>query len=347
MATRMSSTDAFDGNLSRVDTLQKLLASHGAPGSSGGGELVTCPEYVPALHPHLIPLMKSETSGNYICALNRVYDDVSAAGGIPPMPIVESAENMPGMRLLALNSEHLMRRIACEADDSGTKEGKDIVAMYNNGLGSGLVDEAFDSVYEHGSVEKLGYGLDKYILLRVGPFPDLYETMSCEHMGRNSEESALIAAETANGKFTGFGSSFASYARLLNSLPNRNEEARDAARVCLRLPLYTMGMTVEEFAEISRLAELAGGGASVAEALKEVESMYEKIRKSEAEADKTQSGKTDEQRALDEANYILDSTALNGARWEGIRGDLCGIYERAGKETMATFVNPPVDSSFQ
>merc|ERR1712106_598122 len=123
-----------------------------------------------------------------------------------------------------------------------------------------------------------GYGLDKYILLRVGPFPDLYETMSREHVGRNSEESALIAAETANGKFTGFGSAFASYARLLSSLPNRMEETRDAARVCIRLPLFTMGMTLEEFADVSKLAKLADKNASTDEAIVQLQLMYEKIK---------------------------------------------------------------------
>jgi hypothetical protein len=49
-----------------------------------------------------------------------------------------------------------MRRIACEADDSGT--GEEIVAIYNKGLGQGkLPDAGLDEPYEPGSVAKLGY----------------------------------------------------------------------------------------------------------------------------------------------------------------------------------------------
>jgi hypothetical protein len=48
-----------------------------------------------------------------------------------------------------------MRRIACEADDSGT--GEEIVAIYNEGLGQGkLPDAGLDEPYEPGSVAKLG-----------------------------------------------------------------------------------------------------------------------------------------------------------------------------------------------
>ena len=52
-----------------------------------------------------------------------------------------------------------------------------------------------DTPYEMGSVEQLGYGLDKYVLLRVGPFPDLYETMSNQHLSKGDNKSSLIAAE--------------------------------------------------------------------------------------------------------------------------------------------------------
>jgi hypothetical protein len=48
-----------------------------------------------------------------------------------------------------------MRRIACESDFAGS--GKEIVAVYNDGLGRGLVnDEKMDVAYEPGSAEALG-----------------------------------------------------------------------------------------------------------------------------------------------------------------------------------------------
>jgi hypothetical protein len=53
-------------------------------------------------------------------------------------------------------------------------------------------------------LQRYSYGVDKYILLRVGPFPDLYERMAAQHAARGDEQSALIAAEANNAKFNGF-----------------------------------------------------------------------------------------------------------------------------------------------
>lgn len=127
------------------------------------------------LHPHLYPLAQSKTSGNFICALRRAYADDAAAvqwydkgdnknpSSKEPWPIVEAKIGGPGMRLLALNSEHLMRRIVCECDFAG--ERTDLIDMYNEPLlkkknandddDNKALDEQHP--YEPGSVEKLGY----------------------------------------------------------------------------------------------------------------------------------------------------------------------------------------------
>jgi len=52
-----------------------------------------------------------------------------------PWPIVESAANAPGYSLLALDSEHLMRRIACQQDFDGSQVA---VNMYYQNLGQGI-----------------------------------------------------------------------------------------------------------------------------------------------------------------------------------------------------------------
>uniref|UniRef100_A0A7S2I2B2 Uncharacterized protein n=1 Tax=Helicotheca tamesis TaxID=374047 RepID=A0A7S2I2B2_9STRA len=359
MSTSSSSTAeeeaAIENGISRIETLRTILSKYGAPGSEGcllGGDDVDDDAIVPVtdysdpdllnLHPHLYPLARSTKSGNYICALRRAYADDAdyESSSDAPWPIVEAKLNAPGMKLLALNSEHLMRRIACEADDSGN--GEEIVAIYNKGLGEGtLNDLGLDTPYESGDVAKLGYGAAKYALLRVGPFPDLYEQMSQQHVSRGDESSSLIAAEAANGKFPGFGSTFASYAKLLSSLPNRDEETKDAARMCLRLPLPSMGLTEEEFAEISRLAVLADEDDSTEEAIAKMQIFYEKIRKHEEEQNSgDDAGKTPEQVAIDDGNYLLDTTSLTGSKWSEVRPQLAEIYLAAGKEDMAKFVNP-------
>jgi len=107
-------------------------------------------------------------------------------------------------------------------------------------------ESTFDAIYEPGSVAKLRYGASKYTLLRVGPFPDLYEEMAFQHSKKNDESSSLIAAEANNGKCSGFASTFKFYAELLSSFPNREDETRDAAKVCLCMPLPSIGMCTED-----------------------------------------------------------------------------------------------------
>lgn len=169
----VSSVDINSG-VSRVNTLQSLLSKHGAPGSTGcaekgdlqpvfleSSESPDTPELVSTLmgmdefmnlHPHLYPLAKSKKTGNFVCALRRAFADDTSEwyenSSSAPWPIVEAAVGAPGMKLLSLNSENLMRRIVCECDFSG--EGKELIDIYNDGLGKGV------EPYEPGSVEKLG-----------------------------------------------------------------------------------------------------------------------------------------------------------------------------------------------
>lgn len=183
------------------------------------------------------------------------------------------------------------------------------------------------------------YGPDKYTLLRVGPFPDLYVVMALGHADRGDEASSLIAAEASNGKFSAFGSTYRFYARLLDSFPNRQEEARDAARMCLRLPIPTMGLTTDDFKEVAVLGLLADKDDSTSDAIQKLQEMYEKIREHEKDDD-PQNGMTPEQMAADEANYLLDTTAFTGGSWRETRPKLAEIFRSAGKDSMAAFVNP-------
>jgi len=345
------SSVSVQNGVSRMATLQTLLTKHGAPGSIGCNEpndLVPVnaenqPELLNALessftynlHPHLFPLAKSIKSGHFICGLRR-HADASSDG---PWPIVESAIGARGMRLLAMNSEHLMRRMAAEADFSGNP---DIVQLYNAHLGQGILKEKLlDIPYTPGSVEKLGYGLEKYVLLKVGPFPDLYESMAMSHSAKGDEASSLIAAEASNGKFSGFASTFKFYARLLNTYPNREDETRDAARICWRVPLSTLGMSDDDFKEVAVLGKVAQETDSMDEVLAKMQIYYQKLRQHEDEDPGASGGKTPEQSAIDEANYFLDTISLSKTcNWSDARHELAEMYASAGREDMATFVDP-------
>ena len=198
-ASNSNGIDTNNLGISRLETLQTMLSSHGAPGSIGCSlpdgdlepinfsslgssknskddeepELITtmtsadlnADEYT-NLHPHLYPLAKSKSTGNFICALRRAFaddnSDMYESSSNTPWPIVEAKLGGPGMRLLALNSEHYMRRIVCECDFNG--ERKELIEYYNKDLGKDIIkDEALDRPYEEGAVEQLGYVTKKII----------------------------------------------------------------------------------------------------------------------------------------------------------------------------------------
>jgi hypothetical protein len=239
-----------------------------------------------------------------------------------------------------------MRRIVCEADGNDSLDALEVIEMYNSGLGKGDLLGAFDNVYEAGSVAKLGYGAAKYILLRVAPFCDLYESMALQHLERGDDKSALIAAEANNGKVEGFGSTFLFYSRLYSKLGNRTDEARDAARVCLRLPLSTAVMTMDELKEMAVLAKVADESDSFEVAMEKMQN-YMKLQDIKQQAPSgaggDQSGKTAEQVELEEANFMLDNTAMatdGKPNWSSTRERLGEIYASAGKNAMAKFVDP-------
>ena len=98
-----------------------------------------------------------------------------------------------------------------------------------------------------------------------------------------------------------------------------------------------MGLTREDFAEVSGLAGLVDKGANTDEALAKMGIMYEKIRKHEMEDD---SKKTKEEVMMEEAKFLMDSTALGNGQWGSIRGRLADIYDELGKTDLANFVDP-------
>ena len=377
-----SSSISLDICLSRLGTLQTLFNKHGVPGSQNcqnpddlrpvvSMQEQEIPELLSALsggppaslstsstdnegtganpdlanlHPYLFPIAQSTTQPDaFICAYRNPSTEESNKNF--PWPIVETKLGEPGFRLLALNSEHLMRRIACESDDQVQDSGIDseLVTLYNSGLGQGkIADSALDIPYQAGSVAELGYGVDKYVLLRVGPFPDLYESMAQQHRAKGDEQSSLIAAEASNKKLAGFASTFLHYARLLASFPNRREESRDAARMCLRLPLPSIGLSFDDFKDVAVLGQIADKSDSIDVALEKLSKFYTKMREVEeeqGEENSLDSGKTLVQAAIEEASLLIDEAALTRKSWSGIRQAIGEKLRSVGRNDFASFVD--------
>jgi hypothetical protein len=98
-------------------------------------------------------------------------------------------------------------------------------------------------------------------------------------------------------------------------------------------------MSKEDFKEVAVLAQLADEHDTTTDAIAKLRAMYEMIRQHELEEhSQSNDGKTREQNAIDDANYLLDTVALTGGKWSDIRPKLADIYRSAGRDDMADFV---------
>ena len=330
-----SCSNDLQSNLSRESTLRTLLLKHGAPGSigcrKGNGDLqAVSGTQNPEIHPYLQPLVQSISSGHFICVYRTPWaetdissDAISLQGSFP---IVETYEGSPGFRLLSMNGERLMRRIVCECD--ATDSNIDLIDLYN---------EDAPEAYDRGSVKQFKYGVDKYVLMHVGPFPDLYQQLALSH---EDEQSSLIAAETSNRKLPGFASNYLFYAKLLTRLENREEETRDAARMCLRLPLASVGMDTDDFEQVAVLGQLCTADKAPQIAMEKLKEMYELIKEKDQEDQPGSNDKTPDQRVIDECTAILDEALLSKLPYsnKGLRNQLSTKLRSIGRNNLAELV---------
>lgn len=58
--------------------------------------------------------------------------------------------------------------------------------------------------YTPGACEALGRGVSRFLFLKVGSFPDVFETLAQEHLAKGDQQSALITCEKAYSLFPGW-----------------------------------------------------------------------------------------------------------------------------------------------
>ncbi|CAI5522204.1 unnamed protein product [Closterium sp. Naga37s-1] len=157
--------------------------------------------------------------------------------------------------------------------------------------------------------------LDAYLTTKVGMFPDVLERLALRHLEQGDQVSALVAGEFyARKHFPGFAHPFTFNAQLLLRV-GRPTEARDAARIALKSPWWTLGASYQE------VAELAGYGDS------QLEYALERLTEDGTKED-VNKGKAEAQVALDQAAFLLDVAAAEGT-WDETREQLAGCKKWA------------------
>ena len=357
-----SSSPSVHVGISRKSTLQTMLQQcsriPGIPSTSTSStwEPIAVPELIQALtddttwdlHPYLVPLAVQSNADNkaYVCALRNPSEELtsSLSSKRADWPLVYATTQQHGYQWLALNAEQLMHRLVIvhetvQDDDDSMIRAQTLLSLYNDGA---------TTPYTAGAAQQFPYGPDKYTLLKVGPFTDLYQTVAWSHWSdRNDEASALIAAETCQAKCSApMGHHSLFYAQLLSQCPNRAEEARDAARMCLRLPLSTMVDTKLPSIEtapswqdaVVKLGQLTSNEHTESRDI--IKEWYFKIKQSESSQQQQDDDKSPQQRAVERANDLLDLSVLEETPYRQVREAVAECLREAELWEMADGIYP-------
>ncbi|CAE8641044.1 unnamed protein product, partial [Polarella glacialis] len=109
--------------------------------------------------------------------------------------------------------------------------------------------EATSDVYDVRFTGKDRTALDKWLLLEVGPFPDVYKNLAVEHINKGDPKSGLVVADTMRETFGtswAFPHAFVSWVMKnhfgKNELEDREVEAGHCAMMCFTsgYPLWTL-----------------------------------------------------------------------------------------------------------
>lgn len=268
------------------------------------------------LHPFFIPLTTATTSTG-----TRTMTGL-LRWPTPPedmeLPVVRARSDDLGLTLLASSSVCAVTRALAAADFSGRAAE---VAGIRRATSLAMA-------YQDGEADKSGLGLERFLIMRAGPFPGIYEDLVRFHRAKADEQSALITCERAATIFPGWGRAHAFHAAVLSEM-GREKEAKDAARFALQMPLWTLGGrdVVEDMRKLA--------GYIDEDSLPKIfKRLYEDKREKEIAE-----GKQPQQVALDRAAYLLDlCVAERRDDWEAAKMGLAELYEEAGMYDFATFV---------
>eukprot|EP00898_Chlorokybus_atmophyticus_P003704 jgi/Chlat1/4334/Chrsp29S04500 len=275
------------------------------------GEKVVAPTERAGMVPLVIPLTR-HSSGEVTGLLRWPTPPENL-----PMPVVRATDH--GLQLLATSAETYIHRMLAEEDVNALESG------VQQRLLAEAAGECGAQLYKSGDVAASRLKrLDVFFLKQVGMFPDVFERLTQGHLDKQDEVSALVTIEWyCRGHFPGWARPYAFNALTLNRV-GRPLEARDAARVALRNPWWTLGTPFTE------VADLAGYGESG------IEFVREKLSEETKQNDIVQ-GKAPAQVALDQAAFMMDICSASN-QWQDSIPKLAELYKEAGYPEVARFV---------
>lgn len=213
---------------SRLSTLLDLIVLK--------GDTLVDPNNRGGLNPFLVPISRDNTDQSLLCYIRWPTQREEM-----PLQLVRTTQS--GVRLVSLSTDNLCHRYAVEMDFRNEptalraieKLNKDSV-LYNPGdydtyLKSGKF--ATDTEKERSLV------LDRYLLTKVGPFPDCYERLAQNFKEKDNIMSALITCERSVSLFYSWGHPLHFHTKMLRDA-GRPLECLETARSAMALPKWTL-----------------------------------------------------------------------------------------------------------
>ena len=122
------------------------------------------------MHPHVVPLARDPSSGHVTSLLRLPF---ASKGDM--LPLVRSA-GAAALTLVAPGARQYLHRCGVEADEEGGALRDATLACVN----------ASGQIYQKGdfAMHMPKLPLDKYLAVKVGVFPDVYEAIANSHMDR-------------------------------------------------------------------------------------------------------------------------------------------------------------------
>jgi hypothetical protein len=278
------------------------------------------------LNPFFIPVAKNNQTGNHMGFLRWPTQKEGM-----DLQIVTTTE--AGIKLVALSTDHYVTRMAAESDFYQRDDASHLESLVNE---YGKLYTKGDSLsllksgrFPAGTDKEKRLALDRYLLSKVGSFPEGYERIAEDFCEKRNDVSALVTCERCSNVFYGWGHPNTFHALMLLKM-NREHEANDTARSSLAMPKWTLANTIEELDNIIKMAGFTD---------RKVVGDMHRIRANDPRQKDIDEGVTPVQISLDQAAHIMDAVALGAIEggWDAVRGEIASKY-REGYPEMASFI---------
>lgn len=270
------------------------------------------------LHPFILPLgTRGEGDDLEVCGLM-----IRAPRGAYLAPdkyqvVSQKPRVSKNIQLIALDVDQYIKKLAEEATFRQEKQDLPIIEV---------VKDVYDVQFKGDSKT----ALDKWLLLEVGAFPEIYMNLAREHLENGDPRSALCCADTMREKFGDWAFCHAFVSAMLRDnygkegFEDRGVEAQQTAQMCLTsgYPLYTLedgGDSLSEllaFAEVPKLPDI--DSLRVFYLKRVVDDQRSAVRTGNISLGCA---------ALGKAQALLDAVSCGHKSFNGVREEIAELYE--------------------